>query len=48
MALEKAAKCPVFPLNLRRLSQKLKFWEILNIEKHHHKLYILEKPSHDR
>jgi hypothetical protein len=29
MALEKAAKCPLFPLNLRVLSQKLKFWESL-------------------
>jgi hypothetical protein len=29
MALEKAAKCPLFPLNLRLLSQKLKFWESL-------------------
>jgi hypothetical protein len=27
MALEKAAKTPLFPLNLRLLSQKLKFWE---------------------
>jgi S1-C subfamily serine protease len=30
MALEKAAKSPLFPLNLRLLSQKLKFWESLN------------------
>jgi hypothetical protein len=29
MALEKAAKSPLFPLNLRLLSQKLKFWESL-------------------
>jgi membrane-bound lytic murein transglycosylase D len=31
MALEKAAQCPLFPLNLRLLSQKLKFWESLVI-----------------
>jgi hypothetical protein len=30
MALEKAAKSPLFPLNLSLLSQKLKFWESLN------------------
>jgi hypothetical protein len=30
MALEKAAKSPLFPLNLRLLSQKLKFWESLD------------------
>jgi hypothetical protein len=29
IALEKAAKSPLFPLNLRLLSQKLKFWESL-------------------
>jgi hypothetical protein len=29
MALEKAVKSPLFPLNLRLLSQKLKFWESL-------------------
>jgi hypothetical protein len=29
MALEKAAKSSLFPLNLRLLSQKLKFWESL-------------------
>jgi hypothetical protein len=29
MALEKAAKDSLFPLNLRLLSQKLKFWESL-------------------
>jgi BirA family biotin operon repressor/biotin-[acetyl-CoA-carboxylase] ligase len=29
MALEKAAKSPLFPLNSRLLSQKLKFWESL-------------------
>jgi hypothetical protein len=33
MALEKAAKSPLFPLNLRLLSQKLKFWESLSIDK---------------
>jgi hypothetical protein len=33
MALEKAAKSPLFPLNLRLLSHKLKFWESLYIEK---------------
>jgi hypothetical protein len=31
MALEKAVKCPLFLLNLRLLSQKLKFWESLKI-----------------
>jgi hypothetical protein len=31
MALEKAAKSPLFPLNSRLLSQKLKFWESLCI-----------------
>jgi hypothetical protein len=29
-ALGKAAKSPLFPINLRLLSQKLKFWESLN------------------
>jgi hypothetical protein len=33
MALEKAAKCPLFPLNLRLLFQKLKFWKSLLIGK---------------
>jgi hypothetical protein len=33
MALEKAAKSPLFPLNLRLLSQKLKFWESLQFKK---------------
>jgi hypothetical protein len=32
MALEKAAKGPLFPLNLRLLSPKLKFWESLFIQ----------------
>jgi hypothetical protein len=31
-ALEKAAKSPLFPLNPRLLSQKLKFWENLDSE----------------
>jgi hypothetical protein len=34
-ALEKTAQSPFFPLNLRLLSQKLKFWESLNIYKFH-------------
>jgi hypothetical protein len=31
-ALGKAAKSPLFPINLRLLSQKLKFWESLGDE----------------
>jgi hypothetical protein len=33
IALEKAAKSPLFPLNLRLLSQKLKSWESLDNKK---------------
>jgi hypothetical protein len=29
-ALEKAVYCPLFHINVRQLSQKLKFWESLN------------------
>jgi hypothetical protein len=32
MALEKAAKSPLFSLNLSLLSQKLKFWKSLDID----------------
>jgi hypothetical protein len=41
MALGKAAKSPLFPLNLRLLSQKLKFWESLNLSLFYSKFRFL-------
>jgi hypothetical protein len=42
-ALEKAAKSPLFPLNPRLLSQKLKFWESLHILLRRFYMNILRK-----